>query len=110
MEVRKDRRNVGEAASGRNAPAETRWVRVMDGAMHFKDGESWDKFLHQGIRLLEQSARDNRIRVPDPKRNLQLKVERNISPADSFIAFVDAIGEMDGTPCLIDWKNHVLPV
>jgi len=81
------------------------WSAHRETPIHFKDGESWDKFLHQGIRLLEQFARDNRIRVPDPDRNLQLKVERHISPADSFVAFVDAIGEMDGTPCLIDWKT-----
>jgi hypothetical protein len=32
-------------------------------------------------------------------------MERNISAADSFIAFVDAVGELDGVRCLIDWKS-----
>src|SRR5689334_13287641 len=44
------------------------WSAHRERPMHFKDGEGWDKFLRQGIRLLEQFARDNRIHVPDPER------------------------------------------
>src|SRR5215467_13462074 len=37
------------------------WSSYRDAGLGFKSGENWDRLYHQGIRLLELFARDNRI-------------------------------------------------
>src|SRR5208283_2720372 len=69
------------------------------------DQETWDRLVHQGVHLLERFAQDNRIRIPQPQQNLQLKVVRELPNANQFVAYVDAIGELDGLCCLMDWKT-----
>jgi hypothetical protein len=81
------------------------WCGFRDASLSFKSGENWDRLYHQGIRLLDPFVRDNRIRIPDPQQNLQIKIRRDLSNANQFVAFVDAIGELDGVRCLIDWKT-----
>src|SRR5207244_10261998 len=71
----------------------------------YKKGETWDRLLHQGIHLLETFARDNRVRIHDPHGNLQVKKHRILAGGSEFVAYLDAIGEVDGVPCLIDWKT-----
>lgn len=34
-----------------------------------------------------------------------MKITRSLSNSNEFIAYVDAIGEIDGRPYLIDWKT-----
>jgi len=55
--------------------------------------------------LLGRFAQDNRVRVDDPRRNLQIKNLRNLPGGSEFVAYLDAIGELDGVRCLIDWKT-----
>ena len=81
------------------------WSAHRDSGLAFRSGESWDRLLHQGIHLLELFARDNRIRVPDPQHQLQVKVQRDVAPGHQFVAYLDAIGELDGVRCVIDWKT-----
>src|SRR5262249_38613402 len=38
-------------------------------------------------------------------RNLQAKIVRQLSTNNDFVAYIDAIGEVDGTPCLVEWKT-----
>ena len=40
-----------------------------------------------------------------PKENLQLKIIRNLEGGNDFVSYIDAIGELDGKRCLIDWKT-----
>jgi hypothetical protein len=63
-----------------------------------------DRLVHQGIHLLERFAQDHRIRIHEPTKNLQLKVLPRLPSGSYFLAYVDAIGELDGTRCIIDWK------
>jgi hypothetical protein len=81
------------------------WNGLRDASLGFKSGENWDRLFHQGIRLLERFAQDNRIHIPDPQQNLQIKIQRDLPNANQFVAYVDAIGELDGMQCLIDWKT-----
>jgi len=81
------------------------WSAFRDAPLEYKKGETWDRMLHQGMRLLERFAQDNRIQVPDPQRNLQIKVLRDLPNANQFVGFIDAIGELDGVHCLMDWKT-----
>jgi PD-(D/E)XK nuclease superfamily len=81
------------------------WGAFRDVAFEYKKGESWDRLVHQGVQLLERFAQDNRIRIPHPKQNLQIKVVRELPNGNQFLSYVDAIGELDGLRCLIDWKT-----
>ena len=61
--------------------------------------------VHQGVHLLERFAQENRVQIPQPQENLHIKVTRNLPNANQFVAYIDAIGELDGTRCLMDWKT-----
>src|SRR5437762_10622980 len=61
--------------------------------------------LQQGLQLLDRFAQDDRVRIPKPGRNQQVKFTRPISTGNDFVAYVDAIGRLDGRDCLIDWKT-----
>jgi hypothetical protein len=61
--------------------------------------------LHQGIHLLERFVQANRIQIPQPNESLQIKLVRELPNANQFIAYIDAIGKLDGRPYLIDWKT-----
>jgi len=80
------------------------WGLYRDAALDYKRGDSWDRMVHQGVHLLERFAQENRVRVPRPKKNLQVKLLRSLPRDNQFVAYLDAIGELDGTPCVIDWK------
>src|SRR6267143_1241363 len=81
------------------------WNVYRDGSFEYRKGESWDHIFHQGVHLLEAFARDNRIRVRSPKKNLQIKMLRTLPGGSEFVSYLDAIGEIDGQYCLIDWKT-----
>ncbi len=81
------------------------WGTFRDTPFEFKKGETWDRLVHQGVHLLERFVQDDRIRIPEPKENLQIKVVRDLSNTNQFVAYIDAIGELDGVRCLMDWKT-----
>ena len=81
------------------------WGAFRDTPFEYKKGESWDRLVHQGVHLLEMFAREDRVRVPHPERNLQLKLVRTLSGNNEFVSYIDAIGSLDGKQCLIDWKT-----
>jgi hypothetical protein len=62
--------------------------------------------LQQGIQLLDRFCQDDRIRIRQPRRNLQIKFERSVSKQNDFVAYVDAIGKVDGARCLIEWNVY----
>ena len=61
--------------------------------------------LQQGIQLLERFAQDDRVRIRQPRKNLQIKFTRPLPKANEFVAYVDAIGCLDGVRCLLEWKT-----
>jgi hypothetical protein len=81
------------------------WAARQDQRLHYSNGDSWDRMLQQGIQLLDRFCQDDRIRIRQPRRNLQIKFSRPVSENDDFVAYVDAIGKVDGTRCLIEWKT-----
>jgi hypothetical protein len=83
----------------------TAWGAYRNAALEYKEGDTWDRLVHQGIHLLERFAQDDRIRVHDPQNNLQLKIMHQLPGGNDFLAYVDAIGELDGLRCIIDWKT-----
>src|SRR6266581_4477219 len=73
--------------------------------LQYRHGETWDHMLQQGVQLLERFAQDDRIRIRQPRRNLQIKFLRPLSSTNDFVAYIDAIGYLDGRHCLLDWKT-----
>jgi hypothetical protein len=49
------------------------WGVFRDTPFDFKKGETWDKFVHQGVHLLERFAQGNRVTIPQPKKTFKLK-------------------------------------
>jgi hypothetical protein len=81
------------------------WGAYRDAALEYAKGDTWDKLVHQGVHLLHRFAQDDRVRIPRPKKNLQIKLTRSLTKGNEFVSYVDAIGEIDGTRHLIDWKT-----
>jgi PD-(D/E)XK nuclease superfamily len=81
------------------------WSTYRRADLHYANGESWDRMLQQGIELLKRFAQEDRVRVLKPRHNLQVKVIRPIAASTDFIAYIDALGQFDGMPCMIDWKT-----
>jgi PD-(D/E)XK nuclease superfamily len=81
------------------------WGAYRDVPLEYSHGDDWERLLRHGIGLLEQFARDNRIRIRQPKRNMQKKLVRPLANGNYFVAYVDGIGQLDGTRRLLEWKT-----
>jgi len=80
------------------------WSAIRSLDPEYAKGETWDSMLQRGIQHLERFAQDDRVRVLEPQRHLQVKVLRPIDAQHDFIGYIDAVGQLDGVPCLLDWK------
>src|SRR6266403_3869919 len=81
------------------------WDAYRDAPFEFRKGETWDRFVHQGVHLLQRFAQDGRVRIHNPRKDLQIKFLQTLTAGSEFVAYLDAIGEVDGVRCLIDWKT-----
>jgi hypothetical protein len=79
------------------------WSRGQNQGWHHSKGDAWDRMLQQGMQLVDRFCQDDRIR--QLRRELQIKFTRPVSGKNDFVAYVDAIGKLDGEPCLIEWKT-----
>ena len=80
------------------------WSACKDQGLHFSHNDTWDRMLERGIMLLMRFCQDDRIRIHQPHRNLQIKFTRPLASSE-FVAYVDGIGKLDGTRCLLEWKT-----
>ena len=81
------------------------WSACQSQDLHYSHRDSWDRMLRQGIMLLTRFCQDDRVRVCQPRRNLQIKFTRAIGEQNDFVAYIDAIGSLDGKRCLLEWKT-----
>jgi hypothetical protein len=81
------------------------WSACRNLCLEYSRGDTWDSMLHAGIHLLERFAQDDRVTIRNPRRNLQVKVTRKLSSGNDFVAYIDAIGELDYDHAIIDWKT-----
>jgi hypothetical protein len=81
------------------------WGAFRDTPFEYKKGESWDRLVHQGVHLLEMFAREDRVQILRPEQDLQVKMVRSLPGGNEFVAYIDALGSLDGRQCLIDWKT-----
>src|SRR5579872_815152 len=81
------------------------WGVWREATLEYSKNDSWDRMAHQGVHLLELFARDNRVRIDDPHEDLQAKINRSLPSGSDFVSYIDALGHLDGTRCIIDWKT-----
>jgi len=81
------------------------WSACQSQELHYSNRDSWDRMLRQGLMLLTRFCQDDRVRVCQAQRNLQIKVTRPVGDKNNFVAYIDAIGKLDGTRCLLEWKT-----
>jgi PD-(D/E)XK nuclease superfamily len=81
------------------------WSSYQNRDLEYSRNDSWELMLRQGIQLLERFVQDDRIRIRQPRRNLQVECTRPVSGRNDFVAYVDALGNLDGKRCLLEWKT-----
>jgi hypothetical protein len=81
------------------------WGAFRDAPFEYRKGDSWDRSVHQGVHLLQKFAQDDRVQVPHPQENLQVKLLRSLPGNSEFVSYIDALGTLDDKECLIDWKT-----
>ena len=80
------------------------WSACKDQGLQFSNHDTWDRMLERGIMLLIRFCQDNRIQIHQPRRNLQIKFTRPVG-RNQFVSYIDGIGNLDGTRCLLEWKT-----
>jgi hypothetical protein len=81
------------------------WGVFRDAPFEYKRGESWDQMVHQGVHLLERFAQEGRVEIERPGKDLQVKLTKPLPGNNQFVAYLDALGRLDGRRCVIDWKT-----
>jgi len=81
------------------------WGAYRASQLDYSHGDDWDRMVRQGVQLLEQFGQDNRIRIRQPRRNLQLKRVLPLGNGNEFVAYLDAVGALDDQPRLLEWKT-----
>ena len=81
------------------------WAACKEMRLSYSGNDTWDRMLQQGVQLLERFAQDGRVCVRRPRSHQQIQFTRMLSSGNNFVAYVDALGELDGTPCVLEWKT-----
>ena len=81
------------------------WSNYRDQQLQYSKTDNWDRMLQEGIQLLDRFCQDGRVRVRQPQRDLQIKFTQPLSQGNEFVAYIDAIGQLDGSRCLLEWKT-----
>jgi hypothetical protein len=81
------------------------WSLSKDMGLTYPGNDTWDRMLKQGIQLLERFVQDDRVRIRRPRSNQQIQFNRTLGSGNHFVSYIDAIGELDGTPCVLEWKT-----
>jgi PD-(D/E)XK nuclease superfamily len=81
------------------------WNKYQDAQLEYSRGDSWERMFRQGVQLLERLAQDDRIQVRDPQKSMQVKLLRSLPNGSQFVAYIDALGDLDSKPWLLEWKT-----
>ena len=81
------------------------WAPCKNLELTYSGNDTWDHMSHQGIQLLERFTQDGRVQILQPLTHQQIRFTRTLRSGDSFVAFIDAVGELDSTPCVLEWKT-----
>jgi hypothetical protein len=55
------------------------WGAYRDAQLEYSHGDDWERMARQGVQLVERLAQDDRIRIRQPHRNMQVKLVRSLS-------------------------------
>jgi hypothetical protein len=80
------------------------WNKYRDVQLEYSHGDSWERIFRQGVQLLERLAQDDRIQI-HPHENMQVKLLRSLPSGSEFVSYIDAMGDLDSKPCLLEWKT-----
>src|SRR5580765_6425318 len=61
------------------------WTACKSDDLHYSNGDTWDRMLQQGLQLLDRFCQDDRIRIRQPRRHLQIKFLRPLSGKNDFV-------------------------
>jgi hypothetical protein len=81
------------------------WGKHQQEQLSYSHGDTWERMFRHGVQLLERMAQDDRIQISRPRQNLQIKLLRSLANGNDFVAYLDAVGKLDGNPCLLEWKT-----
>jgi hypothetical protein len=81
------------------------WRGFRGDLMRSVDNRKWEDMLQQGIELLVCFAENHRVRIPHPRRNLNIRVRRRLSSQNDFVSYLDGIGYLDDTRSVLEWKT-----
>jgi CRISPR/Cas system-associated exonuclease Cas4 (RecB family) len=81
------------------------WSPHQQSSIEYSRGDTWHSMYEQGQILLKLFVQQDRVEIPCPKRNLQIRVAKRLSATSEFVGYVDAYGFLDGTRAIIDWKT-----
>src|SRR6202022_575239 len=83
------------------------WGAHRDSGLQYSQRDNWDRMLQSGVQLLDRFAQDDRIRIPRPRHNLQVKFTKPLAGQNDFVAYLDASGELD-VPAVC-WSGKLPP-
>ena len=82
------------------------WGKVKEVPLEYANGDSWQLMLEQGQRLLVLFHNHPRVQIEDGRTDFQVKIRRLLPMSErDFLAYIDAIGWVDGIHSLIEWKT-----
>ncbi len=81
------------------------WGLCKGMGLAYSGNDTWDRMLQQGIQLLERFAQDGRVRIRRPRSTQQIQFNRTLASGNNFVSYIDAIGKLDSTPCVLEWKT-----
>ncbi len=82
------------------------WRAVKALELDYGNGDSWEKMLEQGQVLLERFREDQRVQIEDGRTDFQVKLRKALPMSQrDFLAYLDAIGWVDGIHSVIEWKT-----
>ena len=77
------------------------WSACQNQRLQYPNRDSWDRMLRQGIMLLDRFCQEDRVRVCQPRRNLQIKFTRPVGGNNEFVAYITPSGNSTApTACL----------
>ena len=83
------------------------WGAYRDTPLEYKSGEDWERLAREGVQLLERLAQDDRIRIRQPQRNMQVKLVRPLPNGNDFVAYIDAHRKARRQPLSIGVENDL---
>jgi hypothetical protein len=81
------------------------WGACREADVEYSKGDDWERMFRQGVQLLERLAQDDRIQIDQPLQNMQVKLVQSLPAENDFVAYLDAVGTLDGKPSLLEWKT-----